>query len=475
MSALEVPKKWDHESDVIIVGGGTAGLPAAIAVAEAGLKATVLETRQVSGGSCRMVVGGIAFAGSDEEKAAGIDDSPEIFYDDMVNVCGATPELARAYVNNHLDIYKIFKEEGMVWPGLISTPLHSRLRGIGWLFGLGPKMVQILEDRAKRKGAEILFKHRATRLIPDPKTGKIIGLKVDVGGETKNFKAKRGVIIATGGFGHNREMIAEFSPTMVNAVPKMPPSHMGDGLKMGLAVGAATKDIGIAVAPSWCVCAETHSPAIFPVNFGGIMVNVNGKRFYDESCKESYYGPMTGAGMQQPGGVYWVIFNDKIMDAVGTEAFALTEQRNEQHIKETEKCKQYRAETLEEMAKILGIDAKGLKETVDKYNSDIDNPGYDTVFGRKAQMGENGPLVKITPPFRAIKCVTCTTSMKGGLKINGKGQVLNQFDEVIPGLYAAGEVTGGLHTKTYLLSVMTSASMTQGLVAGRNAVKEPVS
>ncbi len=194
------------------------------------------------------------------------------------------------------------------------------------------------------------------------------------------------------------------------------------------------------------------------------MVNVNGKRFHDESCMESYYGPITGIGMQQPGGVYWMIFNDKIKEGVG--------KRSKAHLATLEKCKQYKANTIEELAKSAGIDAKGLKQTIDKYNSDIDSKGYDTVFGRKHQFGPEGSLVKITPPFFAVKCVTSTTSMKGGLKINARCQVLDQYGEVIPGLYAAGEVAGGLHTKTYLLGVMTSSAMTQGMIAGRNAVKE---
>jgi len=471
MAAVEVPKKWDYEADVIIAVGGAAGLPAAVVVAEAGLKATILESRPVCGGSFSMVVGGFAAVGSDEQKARGIDDSPDLFYEDLINVCGADPEIARAYADNVYDAYKMLKEEGLEFPGLIPLPRHSRLRVLGWLLGYGPKMVKALEDRARRKGVEILLRHRATRLITDPQTGKVIGLKVNVQDETKNFKAKRAVILASGGFGRNREMIAEYCPEMVNCVPKMPVGHLGDGLKMGLAVGAATKDIGISVAGSWPVCIETHSESIWALDWGGIMANVDGKRFHNESSAEGFYGPMTEAGMRQPGGVYWVIFDDNIMGNIGK--IEGTTERNMEHVKDIEKCKKIKADTIEELAEKAGIDAKGLKESIDKYNSDIDSVGYDTVLGRKFQHGEARPIAKLTPPFTAIKCVTSTTSMKGGLKINGRSQVINQYGEVIPGLYAAGEVTGGLHTKSYLLGVMSAGSMTQGIIAGRNAVKEP--
>jgi len=461
----ELPKKWDHEADVVIVGAGAAGLPAAIAVCSAGFKATVLESRRVCGGSLRMAAGATAFAGTEEEREAGVEDSPDLIYKDLVEVCGADPDIARAFADTQLDAYKILKEEGVKFPGLCFAPGHSVKRGLGWLEGgLAMKLVKALEGRARKEGAEILTAHRAGRLITDQRTGRVIGLNATAGKETKNFKAKKAVIIASGGFGQNKEIIGEYAPGMVNAVPVMPPSLLGDGLKMGLAVGAATKDIGIAVAPSWPVCADTHQNALWAINAGGIVVNVNGKRFHDESCRESFYGPITGAGMKQPGSVYWIIFPEKLKLDVGKSSKA--------HLDTLEKCKQYKANSAEELARSAGIDAKGLKETIDKYNRDIDTKGYDTVFGREHQYGNVGDLVKIVPPIVAVKCVTSLTSMKGGLKINGRCQVINQYGEVIPGLYAAGEVAGGLHTKTYLLAIMTSAAMTQGLIAARNAIEE---
>ncbi len=472
MTPAEVPQKWDHEADVIIVGGGTAGLPAAVIVAEAGLNTTLLEARPALGGSFNMVVGGFCAPGCEEQKAAGItDDSPDLFYEDLVNICGADPEIARAYADNVLDSYKMLVEEGVEFPGLIPLPRHSRRRVLGWLLGFGPKMVKAAEGRARRVGVEILTRHRALRLIVNPQTDRVIGLTVDTGGEIKNFRAKRAVILTSGGFGRNREMVAEYAPHMVNCVPKMPVSHLGDGLKMGMDAGAATKDMGIAVAGSWPVDVETHSECIWALDWGGIMVNVHGKRFHDESSSEGFYGRMTEAAMRQPGSVYWVVFNEDIMNNIGR--IEGTDKRNMEHVKDVEKCNRIITSSLDELAEKAGINAEGLKEAIEKYNSDIDNFGYDTVCGRKHQMGEARPLAKITPPYYAIKSVTATTSMKGGLKINARGQVLNQYDETIPGLYAAGETTGGLHTKTYLLGIMSSSAFTQGIIAARNAVKEP--
>lgn len=467
MVPANIPGKWDYEADVVVIGGGTAGLPAAIITAEAKLKTVVLETRNVCGGSFRMIIGSVAIPGSDEQKALGIDDSTDIFCQDLVNRCGAEPALARAVADNQPDCYRLFKERGFKFPGLYALPGHSRLRALGYIGKQGPALVQTLEESARSKGVEILFKHRANRLINNPATGRVIGVEVKVDEATKNFKARKAVIIATGGFGHNREMIAEYAPHMLNAIPKMPTSHQGDGLKMALDLGAATKDIAVAVAPSWPVCMETHNQCLRALNFGGLMVNIHGKRFHDESSSENYYAYMTGEAMRQPQGFYWVILNDAVKDNIRKITV-------DDLLASIERCRQIKADSLDELAKLTNLDAKALKETFDKYNKDIETVGYDTVFGRKFQFGLDRPLFKLdTPKYYAIKCVTAITSMKGGIKINSSTQVINNYGDVIPGLYAAGEVIGGLFTKSYILGTMTSGAMALGIIAGKNAIKEP--
>ncbi len=472
MAITKVPKKWDHESDVVIVGGGTGGLPAGIVVAEKGQKATILEARPQCGGSFAMLAGTIALAGTDEQREKGIDDGPDVLYNDMVNIAGADPKIARAFVDNQLDCYRMIKNTGFKFQGLVPHPGHTRNRCLGWIGGYGPKLVKLIETKARDKGVEILLNHRARRLIIDPERFRVVGVKVDAKDQPKNIKARRAVILATGGFGHNRELVAEYAPHMVNCYPKMPLGHQGDGLKMGLDVGAATKDIGIAVAPAWPICRETHSNALWVLWNGGILVNVDGKRFHDESSSESFYGPMTGVAMQQPGGYYWAIFDEKIMSAIGTlEGYA---GRNQEHVSVTEGCKRYQADNIADLAKSAGINVEGLKVTVEKYNNDIDRVGYDTLFKRKGLAGSHGTLRKLdNPPFYAVNCTTSTTSMKGGLKIDADCHVINNYGEVIPGLYAVGEITGGLWAKTYLLGIMSSFSFTQGIIAARNAVKEP--
>ena len=453
MAVVPVPEKWDYEADVIVVGAGTAGLPAAIVAAEAGAKVAILELMSYCASSLALINFGPAFAGTDEQKAAGIQDSPEQFYKDGVELAKGDPEFWKLFTDLHLDVYRWCKTLGMKF--------EAPLRGGRTHLSKGTEMLRCLERTAKEKGAEILFLHRATRLIIDPQTGRVLGLKVRVKDKEQNFKAKRAVILATGGFGQNKEMVQEYGPEYDSCHPTMPPSHLGDGLKMAMAIGAGTTNLGSAVISSFSIDAVAKGWG-FPS--GAIHVNVNGKRYTNEQDPKRFYGLISKDGMKQPGGAYWSVYDEKAR----TQPSGRT--------RETGKINPQQADTIEELAKKAGIDPKELKETIDKYNSDIKSAGYDTVFGRRPPEQPGATMLTIdTPPFYAIKLMPATSSFKGGLKINTDCQVINQYGEVIPNLYAAGEVTGGLWGAhgTYFGGTMVAASMTFGRIAGKNAAAEP--
>ena len=472
MPPVTLPSKCDLETDVLVIGAGSAGMPAAFTIAKAGYKALLVEDRPKTGGSLAMVVGAFAVCGSDEQKAAGIQDSPDIFFNDLVKFCDSDRALARAYVDHVHEIYEILKEEGMVWPGLANVPGHTVTRCLGWLLGYGPKIVECFEKRCKKLGVPILFKHRAQRLTIDPPTGRVTGAVVFEGDKKKYIKANMGVVIATGGFLHNKEIIGEYDPYMVNCIPKMPISHQGDGLKMGLELGAATTDIGIAVAGSWPLCKDSHSRCIWALDVGGIMVNKFGKRFHSEGSDEGFYGIMTRAAMAQPDGFYCVVYTKELEKFLGVNLVKGEIVQNMEHVKDLEQCVRYYGDTPEELAQKLGVDPVGFAETIAKWNSDVEKVGYDTVFNRKAKFCGYGKLDLLKPPFIGIKAVTSLTSGKGGLKINDKMQVIDQFGDPIPGLFAGGEVAGGLFHKSYALATMSSMAPTQGMLAARTILEE---
>jgi len=458
----KLPEKWDYEADVLVVGAGTAGLPAATVISEAGNKVAVLELMSYCASSLALIHVGPAFAGTDEQKEEGTEDSPEKFYEDGIERAKGSPEIWKVFTEHQLETYRWCQEIGMKFEENFALPGHSVRRG---LISNGVHMLRRLEKAAKASGAEIKFLHRATRLITDPQTGRVLGLKVKVKDNIQNFKARKAVILTTGGFGHNHDMVAEYGPAFVNWTPAMPAGHLGDGLKMALAEGAATKDLGRAVSGSFAIDAVTKTGAPDHVGYaGGIFVNMNGQRFWDEANRITFYGQMVEEGMNQLEGAFWVVYDDRVREKIPTGVMGLG------------KAKPFQGETLEKLAEAAGIDPKGLRETVDKYNSDIESVGHDTVFDRSTLRGVDGTPFKLDkPPFYAIKCTGSLSSLKGGLKINGNCQVINQYGEVIPGLYAAGEVTGGLWGAdgTYLPGTMVASAMTFGRIAGRNAVKEP--
>jgi len=463
MAVVPVPEKWDYEADIIVVGAGTAGLPAAIVAAEAGDKVAVLELMSSCAGSLALINVGPAFAGTDMQKEVGIEDSPEEYYKDGVELAKGDPEIWRAFTDNELDTYYWCQSIGMnLGKDILPGGGHRKARSV---WKKGSEMIASLEKTARAKGVDTKFLHRATRLITDPKTGRVLGLKVTVKNKTQDFKARKAVILATGGFGRNKEMVEEFGPDFVDWLPTMGPGHLGDGLKMSLAIGAATKHISRAVCGSFAVDVNSKSGIMDAVGTaGGIFVNVNGERFADESLRLYFYGIVTERGMNQPGKVWFAIYDDNMNKNTLRHAMI-------------KKAKPVQADTIEELAEKLGIDTVGLKKTIDKYHSDIDQVGYDTVFDRRTQQGYEGKPLKIdTPPFYGFKCTGATSSFKGGIKINGSAQVLNQYGEIIPSLYAAGEVTGGLWGSggTYLPGTMVTASMTFGRIAARKAVKEPL-
>jgi fumarate reductase flavoprotein subunit len=143
------------------------------------------------------------------------------------------------------------------------------------------------------------------------------------------------------------------------------------------------------------------------------------------------------------------------------------------HFRDIDNCAKVKADTPEELAKKAGFNVEGFKATMARYNGDIEKHGYDTEFDRKYQFGFERPVQKLNPPFYAVKCVTSLTSMKGGLKVDPNCHVVDNYGDFIPGLYAAGEVAGGLWAKSYMLAVMTSAAMAQGILAAKSAIKEP--
>jgi len=469
LDEIVLPKEWDSESDIVVIGAGNAGLPAAIEATKAGAETVVLEQLPECGGSLSVFFGKHTnFAGSDFQRRKGIEDSPDKYYEDAMKFSKGDPSLWRAYVDRHLEAYEFVTNLGYEPLEVWQLPGHSVPR-CHFFRGGGPELLRLLEREARKQGVKILFNHKAIRLFVDPERRRVVGVKAEKDGKILNFKARKAVIIASGGFVNNPEMVEEFrGRTYAEKCIPMTRGHTGEGIKMAMAIGVATRNIGTAAIASIPVDANTkrlQSLLINHVVSGGILVNQEGKRFVNESVPKFGSNPkrpfIGEAAFRQPGDYVFVVYDSNIKEKIELVDWSLYQE--------------YKAETIEELAKQLGIDPKALAQTVREYNEDIDRFGYDTKLGRKV-LGHppNAPLIKIEkPPFLAIKGVSSFTSFKGGLKINPEAQAIDIYGNVVPGLYAAGEVTGGWFSEgVYLDGTMTSVSLTMGRIAGINAAAE---
>ncbi|MBN1177519.1 MAG: FAD-binding protein [Dehalococcoidales bacterium] len=463
MTDSKVPQKWDGEADVIVVGGGNTGIPAAITAHDKGAKVMVIEASGGMASSLAMIAGGTPFTGTDLQKAEGIKDSPDQLYEEAVKVSGGDPELWRALADRQAEVYDWLKSLGAKPEKVLLAPGHLVRRSIKFE-GHGPALCKILQNALKKSGIDVRYKHRARKLVVD--NGRVIGVTAESDGKTYNFKARKAVIIATGGFCQNLDIVKEFGPHYADLVPTAPKTHQGDGLKMAMAIGAGTDGLGLAVCPSMPVGAETLQFVNAGLQ-GGITVDRWGKRFGNEATEElgTYTEKHKICLDRDSTGLHITLCDE-----------AIRKMNEPPATKPREKI--YQADTIKDLEKQLDIPEGNLQATVDEYNSDIEKYGYDKKYGRKLQgmYWPNVPVMKLDhPPFYAVKNKICLTSMKGGLKINAKCQVIDQFGDVIPGLYAAGEVSGGLERipHHYYTGRMTMQAFTQGRISGDVAADDP--
>jgi len=456
----KIPEKWEGEADVIVIGAGNAGLPAAMTVKDRGGDVIVLEAWAGTASSLAYIAGGIMFAGTPFQKGHGIDDSPEKMFKEAVAISKGDPALWAVLRDRVLETYEWIIGFGVPLVELWMAPGHGEPR-IHRFKGHGAGILKAMRNRAEEKKIDIRSKHRARRLVQDHGTGRIIGVAAEHDNKTLYFRARKGVIIATGGFIRSKEYVKEFGPSYVRCVPAAPPTHLGDGLRMAMAVGGATTDIGLAISPSIPICTTTNNTVIM-WDQGAVGVNEDGRRWADE-LGVPYSIRNAKLLRDHPDGVHFLVYDNHIREEANSDDY--------------KRCKEFHSDTLEGLAKELSIDPVAFAEEIKEYNYNIERHGYDVKHGRRYWGGLKGKqrVPKIEePPFWAIKCKVSLTSCKGGLKINPKGQVIDQMGDVISGLFAAGEVCGGFYGEpdAYYPGGMAISAFVFGRVTGEQVMWE---
>jgi len=471
-----LPEKWDEEADVVVLGAGLAGLSAAIEAADAGASVILLEKMSsITSSHSTRNVGNVAGAGSKMQAKAGISDSPERWREDIVSQ-GETrlmaPELLDILMSSGGSHIDWLQEMGVPFVYVCYRPPDSIPRG-HIVKGDAQPLGIVLAERAKERGVKILLDTKAIELYRWA-DNRIAGVRAESkDGKTITFKAKKGTILCAGDYSASKELKVKYTPLLEEAMAETAgnPGNTGDGFVMAWAVGADSKCLDDVGKPEglWMLPDQPRGTGIseYLIEAGAIIVNKDGIRFQNESVtlggKDVY---------RQPSQVAFVVFDSKVAttDVVpegaprGRGPWLCTCRYLDDWRKFPGAVKE--ANTIEELAKNLGVSTSGLLETVNKYNRYVD-ARKDPDFERT----HLGPGIR-KPPFIGLgPGRTMANLCQGTLMVNNKHQVLDVFGKVIPGLYAAGDM--GKSGKIIAHGTHTAWACVSGRRSGKFAAAEP--
>ena len=439
------------DTEIVIVGAGGAGMAAAIMAKQAGKDFVILEKMPYVGGNTTKATGGMNAAETHYQKEQGIEDSVELFAADTMK--GGhdinDPELVHTLAEKSAEAIDWLDSIGAELPkisfsgGASTNRIHAPADGSA----VGNYLVDKFYAKLKELGVSVMLNTEATELIM--KDGKIAGVKAESDDAIYTINAKA-VILATGGFGANEDMYTQYRPDLKGTVTTNAPGATGDGIVMAQAVGAALVDIEqIQLHPT---VEQTTSMLITESvrGDGAILVNQGGKRFTNELLTRD---AVSAAELAQEGCYAYILFDQHLRDNLKAIEKYVTNGLTVQ------------ADTIEELAEKLSIDPATLAETLKNWNEIVKNQN-DTEFGRTT--GMNNDLS--TPPYYAIKIAPGIHHTMGGVKINTAAEVIDVNGNPIPGLFAAGEVTGGVHGGNRLGGNAVADIVIFGRIAAESAV-----
>ena len=486
------------DADVVVVGAGGAGMTAAISAAADGLKVVVVESQAMVGGNSVRATGGMnaaktplqdkntfgesagvektlaaaegyadnetitALAATVSEQWKAYQANPEGYFDSvelmeldtMIGGKGINnPELVKTLCSNTADSIVWLDSVGAsltsvgAFGGASVKRIHRPVNAEGKTLSVGAYIVPILEKNLQDAGVEIILNTTVDTILTDANGAAcgVSGVATDGSKLTVNADA---VILTTGGFGANLDMVVSYKPELAGFMTTNAAGIQGQGIKMAEALGAATVDMNqIQIHPT----VEANTAALITEGLrgdGAILVNAEGKRFFDEVSTRD---KVSAAEIAQPGSYSYLIVDQAMADASNVIQGYIKKGFTTQ------------GETYEELAKALGMDEAAFAETMNTWNGYVEAKN-DPEFGRTSFAN---PLN--TAPYYAIKVTAGVHHTMGGLKINPAAEVLTEDGSAIAGLFAAGEVTGGVHGANRLGGNAVADFVVFGRIAAQSA------
>ena len=494
-------KDIEETVDVVVVGAGGAGMTAAITATDAGKKVIVVESQPIAGGNSVRSTGGMNAAKTpyqdknEFKEAAGVEKTlataAEKFADnETITALAATVksqwDAYQANPQGYFDSVELMELDTLIGgkgknnPELVKTLAENSAAAIEWLASIGAEVknvgafggasvkrihrpvnadgkvtavgayiVPILEKNLQDRNVQFLFDTTANEIIM--KDGKAVGIKATGKDGHKVTINAKSVVIATGGFGANAEMVEKYKPELKGFATTNAEGAQGQGIEMATAVGAATVDMDqIQIHPTVHIEEDGNAHLITEGlrGDGAILVNAEGKRFYDEVSTRD---KVSAAIIAQPEKSAWLVVDQSMVDKSAVIAGYIKSGYT------------VTGATYEELAKAMGVDETTFVSTMNTWNQAVEAKS-DAEFNRTSFAN---PLT--AAPYYAIKITPAVHHTMGGIVINPKAEVLNEKGEAISGLFAAGEVTGGVHGANRLGGNAVADFTVFGRIAGQSA------
>lgn len=462
--------------DVAVVGGGGAGLAAAVSAAERGAKVILFESQKELGGSTQESAGMFTAAGTSVQAGLGLADSPERFFQHYMdlNQWKLKPSLIREFCVQAAPTLEWLLGLGVEIPAKRSGNAHSAglcQAGVEDVWrghvpvDQGYGIVQVLAKAAKAHRVDVVLDSPVQDLLTD-ETGAARGVKVD-----STELCTKGVVVATGGLASNSSLVARYYPEALAAGDALfvvaTPGAQGDHLRFAEGAGAAVTGKGWGLLLITAVFQRYHHwRSGFPPP-SRVYVNKHGRRFMNEDAS---YAVASGI-FQRNGGYAWAIFDQKAVDGlpIGNADWNAT-----RITESVERGESFRSGSLGELAELIGVPRENFQPTIERWNAQMP-AGEDPDFLRHESLRNKGLTDRLEPiatgPFYAVKMVpgelVCTHT---GIEIDGRARALNSSGEVIPRLFAAGEAGAGVLGERYVGGGNSIANaLTMGRLAGAEA------
>ena len=458
------PQTIQRTADVVVVGGGGAGLAAAVQASQLGASVIVLEKMSMLGGNTIIIGGIINVAGTEQQRALGIEDSVDLHFQHTFEGGGrrANPELVRVLVENAPSMMEWTRDLGVVWQDNVSTGLGALWpRSHQTVLPLGTGFLDMFHRYINRpdSGVEVLLDTRVTGFVMEG--GRVTGVTaINRAGDTITVTAARGVVNAAGGFGANVQMRMQYDELWDGRLNQTIPSTnhpgaTGEGIVMAQAVGADVTGMGyIQLLPIGDPQSGSISGAAITGVEGYIQVNEQGRRFVNEAAGRD---ELIAALFQQSNSANYIIMCSRNHPTGNELSLGLPLNTLVAY------GRVHRADTIAELAVMIGVDPNVLQATLNEFNSMVDGnvqcPFGRTIFGQRIEV----------PPFYASRRVPTVHHTMGGIMIDRYARVIDVNGNIIPGFYAAGEVAGGVHGNNRLGGNAITDILVFGRIAGQSA------